>query len=418
MALNKPPEPKGYTFYGPKPHLPDVPYGEWKARIEKARSLMEEEGIDLLLLASEKNCRYFTASTHGHWLAPSLQPQVALIPLKGECVIVCGEFFRTTFEAQSWIRDIRCQPDPHQIEHEREFPAEVAGLIKEMGCGQGKIAVEQGPLGHMYIPRPPNHLKRFVEELPEATLADGDRIIWSCRQIKSPLEIDRMRKAAAIHRQAMSTIVEEYRPGMTEKDVGKIFMHSLIESGADWTQSSHICCGADKEGVFDCSHQFDGIAINKGDYIWIDIVVPYMGYWADNGRVFNVGPVSDELRKNYEITWEAFDAAAEAAGPGIKASQVWQAQADVLKKAGFEAFEMCGHGIGLDIHEPPVLGYSDDTALEPGMTLELEILVFPGFRRTGGLGPIHYENMLIIGEEGCEMIHGLKRDIIQVSHSS
>jgi Xaa-Pro aminopeptidase len=393
-----------------------VPHEEWKSRVEKARILMRERNIDLLIIASEKNCRYFTASTHSHWLAPSLQPQVALIPLEGECVIICGEFFRITFEAQSWIRDIRCQLDAHQIEHEKEFPKEVASVVKEIGCDKGNIAVEQGPLGHMYIPRPPNHLKAFADQLPEANFVDGDQVIWGCRQIKSPLEIDRMRKSAAIHRQAMSTIVEEYRPGMTEKDVGKIFMHSLIESGADWTQSAHISCGSDKEGIFDCSHHFDGITINRGDYIWIDIVVPCMGYWADNGRVFNVGPVSDELRKNYEIAWEAFDTAAGVAGPGVKASQVWQAQADVVKNYGFEAFEMCGHGIGMDIHEPPVLGYSDQTILEPGMTFQLEIMVFPGFRRAGGLGPIHYENLLIINENGCEVVHGLKREIIQVSH--
>jgi Xaa-Pro dipeptidase len=416
MSLIKPPEPNGYALFGPEPTLPDVPYAEWKARIEKARKLMRESKIDLLMLASEKNCRYFTASTHGHWLAPSILPQVALIPVESEPVILCGEFFRTTFEAQSWIRDIRGQVDAHQIPHEREFPKEIAAVIKEMGYGKATIAIEQGPLGHLYIPRPINHIRAFMEELPEARLVDGDKIIWGCRMIKSPLEIERLRQAAAILRQAYATIVESYRPGMTEKEVGKIFMHSLVESGADWVQSSHISCGAAKEGVIDTMAHFDGITIHRGDCLGIDIVVPYKGYWADSGRVFNVGPVSEGFKKIYELAWRAFDAAAEAAKPGARAKDLWSAHAEVMKEAGFEPFEMCGHGIGLDIHEPPVLGYTDETVLEPGMAMELETGGFLGLRSAGGVGMVHYENLLIITERGHEIVHGLRRDIIQVTH--
>jgi Xaa-Pro aminopeptidase len=416
MALNKAPEPKGYMLYGPEPTIPDIPYAEWKARLEKARNLMRESNIDLLMVASEKNCRYFSGSTHAHWLAPSILPQVVLIPLQGEPVILCGEFFRLTFEAQSWIRDIRGQVDAHQIPHEQEFPREIAATIREMGYGKAAIAIEQGPLGHMYIPRPLNHLIEFMQELPEARFVDGDKVIWGCRMIKSPLEMERLRQASAILRQAYATIVEAYRPGMTEKDVGKVFMHSLVESGADWVQSSHISCGAAKEGVFDTMAHFDGVTINKGDCLGIDIVVPYKGYWADNGRVFNVGPASEAFKKTYELAWRAFDAALEIAKPGVRAKEIWNAQAKVMKEAGFEPFEMCGHGIGLDIHEPPVLGYTDETVLQPGMTMELETGVFSGFRRTGGVGMVHYENLLIITERGCEVIDGLRRDIIQVAY--
>lgn len=415
MSLEKSPD-NGYLMFGPEPHLPDVPRDEWEARLNKARQLMEEQNIHLLLLASEKNCRYFSASTHGHWLAPSLQPQVVLLPIDQDPVIICGDFFRTTFEAQSWIRDIRTQKDPHQLKHELSFPLEVADVIKEMGYGKSNIAVEQGHLGHMYIPRPPDQLLAFAGALPDAKLVDGDKVVWGCRQIKSALERDRQRKAVAMLREAQSALVEEFRPGMTENQVGKIFMKKAIDAGADWVQSAHISCGKLKEAVFDTMAHFDGITIQTGDYLWLDIVAPYKGYWADNARVFNVGPVSDELYESCELVWKSFDAAADKAGPGVKASEVWEAHAEVIREAGHQPFEMCGHGVGLDIHEPPVLSYSDDSLLQPGMSLELETAFLPGFRVAGGLGAMHYENLLLITEQGSEVVHGLPRDIIRTTY--
>jgi Xaa-Pro aminopeptidase len=209
--------------------------------------------------------------------------------------------------------------------------------------------------------------------------------------------------------------VEEYRPGMTENDVGKIFMRTLVDNGADWVQSSHIMCGADKEGMFDTGHHFEGVTIHKGDYLSLDIVVCYKGYWADNGRIINVGPVSENFRKGNELLWQAFDAGVEAAKPGARAKEVWEAVTKVYTSAGWPALEMAGHSIGLDIHEPPVLSQSDETVLEPGMTFELEPASLLGFRKLGGDGPLHYENLLIITERGCDVVHGIPRGILQVS---
>src|SRR3990172_2517615 len=100
MTLKKAPEPKGYELYGPEPTLPDFPYSEWAARIDKVQRLMREEDIDLLMLWSETNVRYFTAFTSTHWRLPSIQPLVALIPVDGAPLVVAPQLFRWTVEAQ------------------------------------------------------------------------------------------------------------------------------------------------------------------------------------------------------------------------------------------------------------------------------------------------------------------------------
>ncbi|MBI5118237.1 aminopeptidase P family protein [Candidatus Poribacteria bacterium] len=81
------------------------------------------------------------------------------------------------------------------------------------------------------------------------------------------------------------------------------------------------------------------------------------------------------------------------------------------------AFEMYGHGIGLDIHEPPVLGMTEETILEAGMTFEVEALGLPGLRKLGGEGAYQFENLLIITEDGCSTVMGLPHSIFETSYS-
>lgn len=415
MALKMAPEPQGYELYGPEPTFPDVPHAEWKARIDRARALMREQNMDLLMLWSRQNVRYFASFTSIHWHLPSIQTMVALIPIDGDPAVITGEFFRWTAEAQCWIRDIRTQMDVHQVSAEREFPRDVAEAVKEMGYAKANIGLEMGELGHTWIPRPLNDIRTLMDSLPEANFVDGDKVIWGCRMIKSPLEIDRLTTAATIHRQSMSTVVEEFRPGMTEQDVGKLFICAAYENGADWVQSGHIMCGSAREGMWDTGHHFDGCVINRGDYLSIDMGVRYKGYWADMGRMINVGPPSDYWKECWDTIGRGFEAATKIARPGIKAKDVWKAVNDTNEEGGLMGFEMYGHGIGFDVQEPPVLGATDETVLEAGMTFEVESLGAVGLRKFGGEGAFQYENLLIITDDGCSTVMGLPHHIIETT---
>lgn len=417
MTLKKAPEPQGYELFGPGPKFPDFPYGEWKMRLDKARKLMRENQIDLLMLWSRQNCRYFTGFTSVHWHLPSLQPMVALIPVEGEPVVLTGEFFRWTVEAQSWIRNIWSPEATHSIEAERGFPKEVAAATKEMGFGNATIALEMGELGHIWIPRPLNDIQTLINELPNAKFVDGDKVIWGCRMIKSPLEIDRLTTAAAIHKTAMAAVVDGYRPGMTEQDITKIFICTAYEQGADWVPSGHIMCGRDKEGMWDTDHHFDGVTVNKGDYLSVDIGVRYKGYWADMGRMINVGPPTETWKQAWETIARGFDAAAATARPGIPIRKVWKAVNEVVTGGGLMGFEMYGHCIGLDIQEPPVLDSTEETLLQPGMTFEVESLGMLGLRRMGGEGTFQYENLLIITEDGCNTVMGIPKELMETAYS-
>lgn len=415
MAIKKAPQPQGYEVFGPAPHLPDVPREEHRARIAKAQKIMKQKGVDLLMLWSMQDCHYFGGFTSTHWDAPSIQPCVTLIPVDGEPVLIVPEFFRWTAEAQCWIRDIRGQVDPHLTESERDFPMEVAEIVKGMGYGKARIGLEMGTVANMYIPRPYNDIKLLLDSLPGAKFVDGDRIIWGCRMIKSPLEIERLKKAADILRLAYTAIIDEFSPGMTENDIQRIFMGTAGRNGADFLLPGHIMCGDMKEGVLDTGGHWDNVVIKKGDYMSVDMGLKYKGYYADMGRFIYVGPTPENYKRGMELTWKAFDAGAEKARPGVPASEVFKAQAKVQEDGGMLGIEMAGHGIGLDVHEPPVFSATEEILLETGMTMALEVTgMLEGWHKDGKIGMFHYENLIIITETGCEVVEGMPRKHLEV----
>jgi Xaa-Pro aminopeptidase len=145
------------------------------------------------------------------------------------------------------------------------------------------------------------------------------------------------------------------------------------------------------------------------------MIVNYKGYWADMGRVINVGPAPEGFKKDSDVLWEVWDAGFESAKPGVKAKEVWDAVTKAYKRAGIESLEITGHGIGMDIHEPPVLGFMEETVLESGMTFAIETGMLSGWRRLGGGGAGHVENLIIVTEKGSNAVIGLPRGIISTS---
>jgi len=271
----------------------------------------------------------------------------------------------------------------------------------------------------MWIPRPLIDIEAFKNGLPDANFVDGDKVVWGCRMIKSALEIDRIRQAAQVVTKMHSAVVEQYRPGMSEMDIGKIIHEVEVASGdfrgGDTTVCSHIICNLEKEGVNDVL-ALDDVPIGKDDYLQVDLQHKHKGYWADIARIFQVGELTDRIIRNYKLCEEGLNEAAFLIKPGVKASELYKAAVQPIKRAGIEALEMAGHGIGMDVHEPPSMDITNDMMIEEGMVFALEVWVFTSYKRRGGEGIFGFEDQYVCTSNGYEKIEGLKKSIIQVSH--
>ena len=405
MALVKL-EPKDYIDV---PTFPDFPEAEWKGRINRAKELMSENEIDALVVWKRENVRYFFGFQTGHWGIPSLQPAVGIIPVDGEPLLIVPTLFVGNAQGFCWTRNIRYQERAHEVPEERALPKEVATIIKEIGCGQKNIALEMGFLGCMWIPRPLNDIEAFKAALPDARFVDGDKVIWGCRMIKSPLEVDRIRQACGVLAECYSAVIEQYRPGMSEMDVGKIILRVQVESGdfrgGDTIIAGHV--GSTQKGhIYDCL-ALDDVMITNNDHIALDLQHKHKGYWSDITRILRAGPIPDRLKRDYELTVECIDNAAGMIRPGVKANEIYKAAVEPLQHAGITRLpDMTGHGIGMDIHEPPSLDNTNEMLLQEGMVLALEV----------GAGEFGLEDQYIVTDKGSERIEGLNKSIVQVSH--
>jgi Xaa-Pro aminopeptidase len=138
------------------------------------------------------------------------------------------------------------------------------------------------------------------------------------------------------------------------------------------------------------------------------------GCWADMTRTFVNGAVSDEVARLRGIVLEALEAARAAARPGITGGDLYGVAASVIEAAGFPTqrtraegerlahgfYFGLGHGVGLEVHESPWLGYGSEETLAAGDVVAIE----PGIEGLDGIGGVRYEDLLLITEDGCETL--------------
>lgn len=407
------------TYYE-VPRFPDFPYSEWKARIRRAQELMADSGVDCLVLWGKENVRYFFGFMSIHWYVKSLQPAVGLISAEGEPILIVPELFKGTAEGLCWVKDIRTQSDPQRPEAQRALPKGVAEVIKEIDCADKNIALEMGPLGCLWIPRPLNDIETFKRALPAARFMDGDKVIWGCRMIKSPLEIDRITKSINKIAAVELAIVEGYRPGMTEVDLMKVINRARAEQGGNCTGddaigAEHLICSSEKWPFADIK-ALEGAMITKDDAIQFVSSFYYKGYTPDSTRRWQVGPLTKEIEKRYELLWAGQDSVEAMLKPGVTAKEVYEAMYKPISDlpsppVGFQQSGHGGHGVGLDLHEPPSIDTWNEMVIKEGMTLSVETWINQEKASYFGIGDTY-----VVTDKGCRKIEGLSKRIIQVSH--
>jgi Xaa-Pro aminopeptidase len=152
-------------------------------------------------------------------------------------------------------------------------------------------------------------------------------------------------------------------------------------------------------------------AIPDKGFVVCDFGVILAGYCSDMTRTVHVGVPNRESRAAYNILRAAQETAVQAVKPGVSVSEVDQAARNMLKKNGLARYftHSTGHGVGLEIHEPPKIGSGQKTILEPGMVITIE----PGVYIAGKWG-IRIEDMVVVTDRGCEILTPTTKELVTV----
>ena len=213
--------------------------------------------------------------------------------------------------------------------------------------------------------------------------------------IKTPDEILRIMKAAAMGDICFSHILEYIRPGMTELQVSDEIERTLMSLGAEGLSFPTICVS----GVNTTQPHGEPTdkVIEDGDFVTMDFGAVVEGYCGDMTRTIAVGHVSEKQREVYDVVLRSQLAGLDACRAGVRCRDIDAVSRNIIEEAGYGEFYIHGtcHGVGTEVHEAPTLNSRSDEILAEFMPVTVE----PGIYIPNEFG-VRIEDLAIITEFG------------------
>lgn len=365
---------------------------EFALRLERARQHMAAESLDALVLTSPENFRYFSGFSTEFWQSPT-RPWFLVIQRVGPPIAIVPEIGVAALEL-TWRHAIRSWPAPVPGD---DGVSLLVGTLGEIARKFSRIGWELGR--EVALRMPVRDFERVRSDVRGLEFVDGSSTIWALRMIKSDNEIARIRRSCEIACDCFDALPARLALGRLDYEIAKDFRADLIRSGADNVPFLAVCGGGD--GYEQIIVGPRGHVFAKGDMLVIDTGATYDGYYCDFDRNFAFGrPVDAILRANEDL-WRATEEALGSARAGVRACDLHQVMAKSLEGAGYGAASVgrLGHGLGMQLTEPPSHMPGDQTCLAAGMVLTIE----PGVTMANGKMLVHEENIAIT-DDGFELL--------------
>lgn len=224
-------------------------------------------------------------------------------------------------------------------------------------------------------------------------------VVEDVRRTKGDDEVSAIIKAARTASQALAESLRYAKPGVTESELAGVIEHKIRKLGAKVSFETIVAFGANAARPH---HSSGKTKLKKNDSVLIDFGVRLNGYCCDITRCFPVGKPSQLFEKVYEALRQAQAAAIEKIRAGVSFKAVDEAARKVIREHGFEPHgHGTGHGLGLEIHELPIVGPNSKGKLRVGDVITVE----PGVYIPGKLG-VRIEDDVLVTKTGCKILTG------------
>lgn len=339
---------------------------------------MDAEDLEAVVAASPENFFY---------LSNCLLLSQQIIPSRLCLTIACRDSSPTALvcyceERQmlqdSWITDVRTY-----LEFQEHPMTALAETLKEMGLGKSAIGIERHFLTAADV-------DRLGGELPQARLRSADRLFDRVRAVKTPAELEILTRAASLTEGAIQSSFQSAHPGQSEKVVADDLLGRVLQAGST-RQWITLAVGANTS----VNHPFPSSKpLTPGEILRVDVGGTFQGYQSDVARTAAVAAVTPEQESVYRRLREAQRQTIEAARPGVRACDLYFTCRRELERRGLSmTSQAVGHGLGIGMHEFPVLHGHETAEIQPGMVLNLEpaVLDSQGFL-------YHLEDLFVVTE--------------------
>ena len=233
----------------------------------------------------------------------------------------------------------------------------------------------------------------------EKKLGCGSSFVRELRMVKDNSEIELIRKAGKLASLGVKVAYEMVSPGVAEREVAAEIEYAMRKHGSDGTSfDTSVASGSNSAYPHGgCSDK----KIREGDLVIVDLGAKYRLYNSDVTRTLVAGKPSEKQKKLHRIVLEAYEKAFDAIKPGVKACEVDAVGRRIVEDAGYGEFFVhgLGHGVGLEIHEPPTLSRSGKETLAAGNVVTNE----PGIYLVG-YGGVRVEDTVLVTKAGAEKL--------------
>ena len=347
-------------------------------RRERLRPAVAALGADAALITSPANVRYLSglASSNAALLVPAASPaSTGASAATGSGATVLATDSRYAGTAQEDCPDL-------EILVERFIEPALARVAATLSVR--RLAFEAH---EMTVER----YEAFAAAVPGTELVPLGRAVEEIRMAKDEQEIALIARACEITSRAFEEIVPLIRPGVTERELAISLERAMIDLGGDGLAFDTIVASGPNGAI--PHHVPSGRPFETGDMITVDCGARYQGYHADMTRTVVLGAPAPWQRDVYALVAEAQAAGIDAAVPGADVRGVDAAARDLIEGAGYggQFQHGLGHGVGLEIHEAPILGYGRTGTLGDRVPITVE----PGIYLPGQ-GGVRIEDTLVV----------------------
>jgi Xaa-Pro aminopeptidase len=353
--------------------------------IDRQRRIMSANGFDALVALSPENFAWTTG-----FVVPSqpiLRWRHAMVVVKtdGTHAIVCVDMEETT---------VRNRLPGEEIRVWGEFTDSamdcLANLLSDMGLAAARIGVEMDYL-------PTGDFEQLQRALPKASFTAAEQLYARSRQIKTRDEIALLRRLSRIADSSITDAFAAVKTGGTEMDIAAAMTRSIYAQGADQFRLMIVATG--ERSVFPNVGPTER-KLRREDVCRVEIFAMLNGYHAGVCRTAVVQTAPPHAERIWANLVACKYLILDMIKPGASSRAIYEAFLRKLSELDLPPISFVGHGIGLHLHEDPYLGKYSDTALEAGMVLGIEPLVY---RTPYGFG-MQNKDMVLVTERGSELL--------------
>jgi Xaa-Pro dipeptidase len=342
---------------------------------------MREENLDAVIAMSPENFLHLAGV---HVVSQRLIRErlaIAVYSAAAEPFLVVSSVVANTVRRDSWVSDVVVW-----TEHETTPIQSLADELRRRGFDHGRVGIEKQYLTAQYF-------EELTAASPDVSWSDCELILNRSRMVKTPDEIELMRRNAIAAERAIWAGFMYTIEGTTEKQIADRMRISLYEMGGDYSPFMSLAAGKHSGE----HHAVPGeYKVQKGDTVAVDMVGLFSGYYSDYARMAVAGNPSDLQRKVWQCVVDIQRQVMRDAVPGVTAETLAINAERYAEETGYPLdINLVGHSLGIGLHEYPPLTRGCTEPLVKDMTMCIEILV-----QEPSQGRFHVEDLVHVGDPG------------------